>query len=64
MYSKVRASNALGNFFRNVTVQDRVSSNKVEIGPGKRGSGVALLAGAFVVGSTLVERFDANCRTG
>jgi len=49
MYSKVRASHALGNFFRNVTVKGHVSSDKGEIGPDGTGSGFVPLAGAFLM---------------
>jgi N-acetylneuraminic acid mutarotase len=49
MYSKVRAAAVAGNFFPMLTVQDRVNRNQVEIGPGRSGSGFAMVAGAFVV---------------
>ena len=49
MYSKVGAATVPGNFFRMLTVQDRVSSNKVEIGAVSGARGFALMAGAYVV---------------
>jgi N-acetylneuraminic acid mutarotase len=49
MYSKVGAAVVAGNFFPMLTVQTRVNRNHVEIGLGRNGSGIAAVAGAFVV---------------
>jgi len=57
MYSKVRAASALGNFFRNVIVQGRVSTNKVEIGRDRRHTGFVLSASSYVA----VCAFTAAC---
>lgn len=59
MYFKVRSRTGSGNFFRNVTVQDRVNRNHVEIAPVRGRAGVYLVASAFTVacaGSVLPNR--------